>query len=301
MSNRRSVVVISAAALVGVALAGVARAVLPAAIVTHEESEAAEPRPTTSSASSDNPYDDQAPTGHAGLARISVPSQDGMLRIPGGRIMVGSSNPKAPANERPAHSATVAPFWLDRTEVTVGAYRACVQAGACSLPARSSATCTYGAGQDDLPVSCVHWADAEAYCRFAKKRLPTEVEWEDAARGTLAVPYPWGGPPSCSNAVTLISERTGRTCAPGPAPVGSHPNGDSVFGVQDLSGNVEEWAADWYVETTGPGPSARAGAAHVLRGGGWLSPPSLSRTTTRDWGSAMESGPNMGFRCARSE
>jgi formylglycine-generating enzyme required for sulfatase activity len=306
MSNRRSVVVISAAALVGVALAGVARAVLPravlpAAIVAHEESEAAEPRPMTLSASSDNPYDDPAPTAHAGLARISVPSQDGMLRIPGGRIMVGSSNPKAPANERPAHSATVAPFWLDRTEVTVGAYRACVQAGACSLPARSSATCTYAAGQDDLPVSCVHWADAEAYCRFAKKRLPTEVEWEDAARGTLAVPYPWGGPPSCSNAVTLISERTGRTCAPGPAPVGSHPSGDSVFGVQDLSGNVEEWTADWYVETTGPGPSARAGAAHVLRGGGWLSPPSLSRTTTRDWGSAMESGPNMGFRCARSE
>ena len=297
MSNRSSIVEVSAAALVGVLLAGAAHAVGFPAPAPHEDSESAEPRPT---ASSDNPYDDPAPI-RSGIARIAVPAQDGMLRIPGGRVSVGSSNPKAPPNERPARSVTVTPFWIDRTEVTVGAYRACVQAGACRLPARSSATCTYGAGDDGLPVSCVHWSDAEGYCRFAKKRLPTELEWEDAARGTLAVPFPWAGPPSCSNAVTLISERTGRTCAPGPTPVGSHPSGDSVFGVQDLSGNVEEWTADWYVESLGPGPSPRAGAAHVLRGGGWLSPPSLSRTTTRDWGSAMESGPNVGFRCARSE
>jgi serine/threonine-protein kinase len=298
MSSRSSIVVISAAVIVGVALAGGAWATnFAVAAAPRDESESADPRST---ASSDNPYDEPAPA-RMGLARVSVPSQDGMLRLPGGRLTVGSSNPKAPANERPARSVAVTPFWIDRTEVTVGAYRACLEAGACALPAHSSATCTYGAGEDDLPVSCVHWGDAEAYCRFAKKRLPTEIEWEAAARGTLAVPYPWGSVASCSNAVTLLNERTGRSCAPRPAPVGSHPSGDSLFGVQDLSGNVEEWTADWYVESLSPAPSPRSGAAHVLRGGGWLSPPSLSRTTTRDWGSAMESGPNVGFRCARSE
>jgi formylglycine-generating enzyme required for sulfatase activity len=262
-----------------------------------DESEPAEPHMAPSS---DNPYDEPTPA-RSGLARISVAAQDGMLKLPGGRFVVGSANPRAPSNERPARTVTVSPFWIDRTEVTVGAYRACVEANACSRPVRASATCTYDAGDGDLPVSCVRWGDAAAYCRFAKKRLPTEVEWEFAARGTLAVPFPWGGPASCANAVTLVSERTGRSCAPRPARVGSHPSGSSVFGVEDLSGNVEEWTADWYAESLGPGPSPRAGAAHVLRGGGWLSPPSLSRTTSRDWGSALESGSNVGFRCARSE
>jgi formylglycine-generating enzyme required for sulfatase activity len=66
-----------------------------------------------------------------------------------------------------------------------------------------------------------------------------------------------------------------------------------------MSGNLEEWTADWYVDSLGPGPAPRSGAAHVLRGGGWLSPPSFSRTTSRNWGSSLEAGPNVGFRCAR--
>jgi len=298
MSKRRSTVIVFAAAAVGVVVARAVPAVSPHSGTPRDESEAAEPHLAVSS---DNPYDEPAPPTRLSLARISVPAQDGMLHLPGGRVVVGSANPKAPANERPPRTVGVASFWIDRTEVTVAAYRGCVEAGACVRPARASATCTYDAGDGELPVSCVHWSDADAYCRFAKKRLPTEVEWEYAARGTLAVPFPWGGAGSCSNAVTLVSERTGRSCAPSPTHVGSHPSGDSLFGVQDLSGNVEEWTADWYTETVGPGPTPRSGAAHVLRGGGWLSPPSLSRTTSRDWGSAVESGPNIGFRCARSE
>ncbi|MGH7272502.1 MAG: formylglycine-generating enzyme family protein [Polyangiaceae bacterium] len=233
-------------------------------------------------------------------APVRVPFDHGMLRLPGGRFTMGSASPHAPANESPPRPVTLAAFWIDRTEVTVGAYRACVDAGACTRPTRASATCTFDAGDPDLPVSCVTWDDARSYCAFAGKRLPSEAEWEYAARGMNAVPFPWGsrgGVAPCTNAVTLKSNRSGRSCAPHPARVGSHPGGASVFGVQDMSGNVEEWTADWYAEILGPSP--RSGVAHVLRGGGWLSPPSQSRTTSRDWGSSLEAGANVGFRCAR--
>jgi len=247
--------------------------------------------------SADNPYEE--PKKGPALVKQTVVLQDGMLRLPGGRFTMGSTNLRAPANERPAHALTIAPFWIDRTEVAVAAYRACVDAGACPKPSRASATCTYDAGDPELPVSCVHWKDADAYCHFANKRLPTEREWEYAARGTFPTSFPWGTGPSCTNAITLLNEQSGKSCQPRPARVGSHPGGASIFGVMDLSGNVEEWTDDWYVESLGTGPAPRSGAAHVLRGGGWLSPPSMSRTTSRNWGSALEAGPNVGFRCAR--
>src|SRR5215472_14937776 len=135
----------------------------------------------------ENPYDETAPAVHAPVARVSVIARDGMLHVPAGRFLMGSSNPRAPANERPPRTVSVSAFWMDRTEVTVGAYRGCVDAHACSRPERNSATCTYDAGDGELPISCVHWRDADAYCRFAGKRLPNEVEWEYAARGTLPV------------------------------------------------------------------------------------------------------------------
>ncbi len=257
-----------------------------------------EPEEPHTSGAVDNPYEETPPK--LGYQRQVVPARDGMLRLPGGRFVMGSASPRAPINERPAHPVSIAPFWIDRTEVTVGAYRACVQGGTCVRPARSSATCTFDSGEDELPVSCVHWRDADAYCRFVGKRLPSEREWEYAARGMYAIAFPWGGGgSSCSAAVTLINDQSGKSCAFHPAKVGAHASGASPFGVLDLSGNLEEWTSDWYVESLGPGPAPRAGAAHVLRGGGWLSPPSQSRTTSRNWGSALEAGPNVGFRCAR--
>jgi formylglycine-generating enzyme required for sulfatase activity len=81
--------------------------------------------------------------------------------------------------------------------------------------------------------------------------------------------------------------------------VGTHPSGASPFGVLDLAGNVEEWTSDWYAESVAEGAVPQAGASHVLRGGGWLSPPSMSRTSSRNWGSSLEAGPNVGVRCAK--
>jgi formylglycine-generating enzyme required for sulfatase activity len=315
--DRSALIVVAVAAVVGTGLGRGAGAVLdthaPLAVTAPAlqsgASTSAVPAPASSSpahdeaepddTAGDNPYEETPAKPSA--PRFSVPFRDGMLRLPGGRFTMGSSSPKAPANERPARATTVSSFWIDRTEVTVAAYRACVQATGCPAPGRTSADCTYDADDPDLPVSCVHWSDADAYCHFVGKRLPTEREWEFAARGQLAVAFPWGAGSSCNSAITLINEQSGRSCARRPARAGTHPNGASVFGVQDLSGNVEEWTADWYAELLGPGPAPRAGAAHVLRGGGWQSPPSQTRTTSRNWGSAVEAGANVGFRCAKDD
>jgi len=256
----------------------------------------------------DDPYADPEPVPTASVERPKAPpvrakatEREGMIRLPGGEFTVGSSDSRAPSNERPPRKATVAPFWIDKTEVTVAAYRACVDRRFCVAPTQTSASCTYGLGDDELPVSCVRWKEADTFCRASGKRLPSEVEWEFAARGTLPHRYPWGGwGTSCAFAVTLKSEATFRSCGTDrPSRVGQHPTGATPFGVLDLSGNVEEWVADFYAESrTGTAPPA-AGASHVLRGGGWLSTPSTSRTTSRSWGSALEAGPNVGFRCAK--
>jgi formylglycine-generating enzyme required for sulfatase activity len=260
------------------------------------------------------------------VERRAVPSEGGMLQIPGGEFSMGYDGPLPhEPNERPAHVVRVATFWIDRTEVTVGDMRACIDRGACTARLGAGPLCTLGRLDPKVPVNCVPWQAADAYCRAVGKRLPTEAEWELAAGAGLKTRFPWGSvPPHCGVAVTLMSNRSGASCsAHGPMPIGTHPRGASPFGVEDMAGNVEEWVADWYADRyevqplpqpapstdklvadrpapTGPAPAGPAfGVAHVLRGGGWMSRPRETRVTARSWGSLNEAGPNVGFRCAR--
>jgi formylglycine-generating enzyme required for sulfatase activity len=293
MSRRAALLLLMA---VGSAMPAFAQGPVPSAAPPADDGSEEGESHAAPSASAPTPMPVAAPwVGHQPVAE-----DHGMLLLPGGRFTMGSSLRGAPRSER-ARPMVIGPYWIDRTETTVADYQACVAAGACAAPQRSSAACTAGRGVPGLPISCVRWEDARAYCRFVRKRLPTEAEWEFAARGTRRVAYPWGGTgASCALAVTLLRDTSGHSCSPsGPAPVGAHPKGASAFGVLDLAGNVEEWVDDFWSESPPAEGRPASGASHVLRGGGWQTPPSRARTSSRSWGSSMEAGPNVGFRCAR--
>ena len=173
--------------------------------------------------------------------------------VPAGAFWMGcATNPTTwcPPDAQPLHLVTLGAFALDRTEVTRGAWAACVSAGACPpLPPGAS---------DQHPVQAVAWADAAAYCTFAGKRLPTEAEWEKAAGGgceTIAGDckaghrtWPWGEEPvSCAKAIVVDVGNGAAGCGlGGAAPVGSRPAGRSPYGPLDMAGNVREWVSDWY-------------------------------------------------------
>jgi len=209
-----------------------------------------------------------------------------MAYIPGGDFWMGSPRLRSVRDELPRFFTRVASFCLDTYEVTSASYAQCVEHGQCSEPHGTQETCNYGR-REDHPVNCVDWQQADAYCKSQGSRLPTELEWEYAARGgEHYYPYAWGGEPPDA-----------RTCwkANQSCPVGSYPPG--AFGVRDLSGNVWEWTHDWYGEYPWPKLDGRA---KVFRGGGWsrrressLSTTLRGRTQPRNWGS------HLGFRCAR--
>lgn len=231
-----------------------------------------------------------------------------MVKITGATFAMGSASEGAEPNESPVHRVTVHTFEIDLTEVTVGAYKACVQRGVCRKPKLSSRQCTFSRGEPWAPMNCVSFDEADTFCLAYGKRLPTEAEWELAARGSTPRAWPWGDSlPTCAHAVTLKGEYSAERCSKSaPLAVGPRAQGQSPSGVLDMAGNVEEWTADYYADrydardegTVDPkGPPT--GFAHVLRGGGWLSPRNASRTTARSWGSSEERGANVGFRCAR--
>jgi formylglycine-generating enzyme required for sulfatase activity len=235
------------------------------------------------------------------LPTCTAPPIDPVLvRVPAGAFSMGSEG-GAP-DERPVHRVSGAAFLMDRYEVTNARYAACVQAGACAPPALTSSSrrpSYYGVPDyADYPVIHVSWSQAAQFCAWADGRLPTEAEWERAARGTESPrTFPWGeSQPDCSKANMAgcvgDTDRVGRRLA-----------GQSPYGAFDMAGNVWEWTADWYEagyyarspEQEPMGPDA--GMLKVMRGGCWVSGGSSLRTTCRKAELPATWAPNVGFRC----
>ncbi|MBX7097913.1 MAG: formylglycine-generating enzyme family protein, partial [Myxococcaceae bacterium] len=222
-------------------------------------------------------------------------ADSGMSVVPAGPFLMGSTT--GDADEKPVHEVTLSRFEIDRTEVTQAAYGACVTAGSCTAPSANFDP----VGRAAFPVVNVSWAQAQAFCAFLGKRLPTEAEWEKAARGPDGGTYPWGeAAPTCALATTS-------GCGDGGAqPVGQLPAGQSPYGVLDLAGNVWEFTADWYADTyysVSPlvdpqGPDA--GTIKAYRGGSAGNGSSLARSANRaSTYSPAVGGSGLGFRCAR--
>ena len=249
-----------------------------------------------------------------------VSNVDGMTMIfvPAGEFEMGSQS--GDDDERPLHTVFLVDFWIDRTEVTNNMYALCVRAGACQPPANAaSATRSnyYGEAQYDLyPVIYVSWNEANNYCAWAGRRLPTEAEWEKAARGMDRRIYPWGNEFDSSLAnvddeTTFDADQV--TCGPSgcdgfddTARVGSFPAGASPYGALDMAGNVWEWVADWYDSNyyarspsmNPPGPPS--GETRVLRGGSYVNLVTGIQTTNRSDVEPSVSNNAVGLRCARS-
>lgn len=194
-------------------------------------------------------------------------------------------------------------FYMDTYEVTVSRYAKFMNAtGNVKPPEEWPGDNKPQVG--DFPVVGVDWRDANSYCRWADKRLPTEAEWERTARGSDGRKYPWGNDAPSADQARFGRPYQNEVYKDGVAQVGKHDKGQSPFGVYDLAGNVSEWVADWYAESFSradvrnpKGPET--GTAKVLRGGGWYDPPNRLTTTKRWQASPDHRSDDIGFRCAR--
>jgi formylglycine-generating enzyme required for sulfatase activity len=224
-----------------------------------------------------------------------------MVLVPEGKFTMGSEN--GDLNERPVHEVFLDTFYIDKFEVTNAHYRNCVLADGCQAPLQATSFTRpdyYDSDQfDHYPVVYVSWEMARKYCAWRGARLPTEAEWEKAARGTDKRLFPWGAGVDKTRANYNLF--MGDTTA-----VGSYESGKSFYGAYDLSGNVWEWVADWFQENyyvslgnqavNPPGPSN--GKDKVLRGGSFYYNDYTIRTSNRGWTNPADVGSGFGLRCA---
>ncbi len=244
-----------------------------------------------------------------------------MVALPAGTYWMGASAGEGDANEHPQHAVLLAAFALDKMEVTAKQYAvyfatlsadqqcstANTSAFSCAAPS-TSASCNWNViGMETQPINCVDWYQAAAYCAWAGKRLPTEAEWEYAARSAgLVQAWPWGDAAvDCTLAV--FDDGTGGGCGGGgPLSPCSRVAGNTGQGACDLAGNVNEWCADWYdlysaVTATDPvGPIASPDGLKVVRGGGWSDTGTATRSAARASRLPNSRDGASGFRCARS-
>jgi len=214
-----------------------------------------------------------------------------MVLVPEGEFTMGNDN--VDDDEKPAHQIFLDTYYIDKYEVTNAAYKICVEAGVCDQP---TDTDNYNNSQyAQHPVVYVNWYMAETYCEWQGARLPTEAEWEKAARGTDGQTYPWGDEEIDNTFANYNGSDTQK--------VGSYPKGASPYGAYDMAGNVLEWVADWY--DTYPGNTDRSDwhygtSFRVSRGGSWLDSSNGVRSANR-WSLDPYLNKNLyGFRCARS-
>jgi sulfatase modifying factor 1 len=218
-----------------------------------------------------------------------------MALVPAGWFLMGEED--GPESSRPQREVYLDAFMIDRIEVTNNDFREYVQETGARPKVWEDPSAV---GAEMEPIAGVLWLEADAYCRWAGKRLPTEAEWEKAARGTDGRVYPWGDEWDPSRVNTMESE-LGRIM-----PVGSFPSGVSPFGVLDMAGNVQEWVSDYfdpdyysYAPDRNPrGPDKVLD--HGLRGGSWRSPQKFTMTFYRNSSHAVSVNLRVGFRCAVS-
>jgi formylglycine-generating enzyme required for sulfatase activity len=230
-----------------------------------------------------------SPTPSPGIGSTRVSEIDGMtlVYVPEGAFQMGAkgTDKRALKNEMPLHEVSLDAFWIDQTEVTNAMYARCVKAGACRLPRKLVSATREKYYEDgafaDYPVVYVGWEDAEDYCTWAGRRMPSEAEWEKAARGSDGRTYPWGEELNCNQAnywgLNLWDSWNEKGedpvgCGSGTARVGSYPQGASPYNALDMAGNAGEWVADWYSSDyyanspAGNPPGPVSGAFRVVRG-----------------------------------
>lgn len=242
------------------------------------------------------------PEGSEGVARGALPAdprEAPMVLVPAGEFIMGSTQGD---DEKPVHRVYLNAFYMDKYEVTVGQYVKYLEATGMEMP--SDWDIMNQAQHHKRPVVNINWFDAATFCKWAGKRLPTEAEWEKAARGTDGRMYPWG-----NEAPTRLHANFGKKEWDNHmalVPVGSFEMGKSPYGIYDMAGNAWEWVNDWYdhdyyKKSPAKNPKGPAkGQSKVVRGGSWLYVPDFLRTSFRF--NAEPSGRQFGygFRCAKT-